>query len=121
VGKTWDAGGFVAIAQYLKQAGIEPVFIGGGGDDSSPFGAFRVISGAPLSEIKAVIAGASLFVGNDSGPAHVAAALGVPVVVIFRASDPAIWGPWRTASEVVTAPSGAAQVIEALARLRVAA
>jgi heptosyltransferase-3 len=50
-----------------------------------------------------------------------AAALGVPAVVIFGASDPAIWGPWRTASQVVMAPAGVAQVIDALARLRVAA
>jgi len=120
-GKTWGAGGFLAVAQYLKEAGIEPVFIGGGGDDFSPFRAFRTISGAPLSEIKRLIAGASLFVGNDSGPAHMAAALGVPSVVIFCASDPAIWGPWRTTSQVVTAPSGVAQVLDALARLRVAA
>jgi hypothetical protein len=42
-------------------------------------------------------------------------------VVIFGASDPAIWGPWRTASQVVMAPAGVAQVIDALARLRVAA
>jgi len=67
------------------------------------------------------VAAASLFVGNDSGPAHMAAALGVPAVVIFGASDPAIWGPWRTVSEVVIAPAGVAQVLEALARLRVAA
>jgi ADP-heptose:LPS heptosyltransferase len=120
-GKTWGAGGFVEVAQHLRQTGVEPVFIGGGGDDFSPFRAFRVISGAPLSEIKSLIAGASLYVGNDSGPAHMAAALGVPAVVIFTASDPAIWGPWRTASEVVTAPAGVAQVLEALARLRVAA
>jgi ADP-heptose:LPS heptosyltransferase len=120
-GKTWGAGGFVEVAQYLRQSGLEPVFIGGGGDDFSPFRAFRVVSGAPLSEIKRLIGGASMFVGNDSGPAHLAAALGVPAVVIFGASDAAIWGPWRTASEVVTAPNGAAQVIEALARLRVAA
>jgi ADP-heptose:LPS heptosyltransferase len=120
-GKTWEAGGFLAVAQYLKESGMEPVFIGAGGDDFSPFRAFRCISGAPLSEIKSVIAGASLFVGNDSGPAHMAAALGVPAVVIFGASDPAIWGPWRTASRVVMAPAGVAQVIDALARLRVAA
>jgi ADP-heptose:LPS heptosyltransferase len=120
-GKTWHAGGFLAVAQYLKESGMEPVFIGAGGDDFSPFRAFRCISGAPLSEIKSVIAGASLFVGNDSGPAHMAAALGVPAVVIFGASDPAIWGPWRTASRVVMAPAGVAQVIDALARLRVAA
>jgi ADP-heptose:LPS heptosyltransferase len=111
----------VEVAQYLRQAGLEPVFIGGGGDDFSPFRAFRNISGAPLSEIKSLIAGAALYVGNDSGPAHMAAALGVRAVVIFGASDPAIWGPWRTASEVVTAPAGVAQVMDALARLRVAA
>jgi ADP-heptose:LPS heptosyltransferase len=120
-GKTWAADGFLAVAQHLKQSGLDPVFIGGGGDDFSPFRAFRTISGALLSEIKSVIAGASLFVGNDSGPAHMAAALGVPAVVIFGASDPAIWGPWRTASQVVMAPAGVAQVIDALARLRVAA
>ena len=120
-GKTWGAGGFVEVAEHLKESGMEPVFIGGTTDDLSAFRAFRVISGAPLSEIKSLIAGASLYVGNDSGPAHMAAALGVPAVVIFTASDPAIWGPWRTASEVVTAPAGVAQVIEALARLRVAA
>ena len=93
------------MAQHLKQSGLEPVFIGGGGDDFSPFRAFRAVAGAPLSEIKRLLAGASLFVGNDSGPAHMAAAFGVPAVVIFGASDPAIWGPWRTVSEVVTAPS----------------
>jgi ADP-heptose:LPS heptosyltransferase len=120
-GKTWGAGGFLAVAQHLKQSGLEPVFIGGGDGDFSPFRAFRTISGAPLSEIKRLIAGASLFVGNDSGPAHMAAALGVPAVVIFTASDAAIWGPWRSASEVVVAPCGVAQVVEALARLRVAA
>ena len=62
--------------------------------------------------------------GNDSGPAHMAAAFGMPVVVIFGESDPAIWGPWKTAGEVVTAPSGisgvtTSQVLDALARLRV--
>jgi ADP-heptose:LPS heptosyltransferase len=120
-GKTWGAGGFLAVAQHLKQSGLQPVFIGGTTDDFSPFRAFRGISGAPLSEIKSLIAGASLYVGNDSGPAHMAAALGVPAVVIFTASDPAIWGPWRTTSEVVIAPAGVAQVLDALARLRVPA
>ena len=55
-----------------------------------------------------------------------AAAFGVPSVVIFGPSDPAIWGPWRTAGEVVAAPGGigdvtVAQVLGALQRLRVPA
>lgn len=124
--KTWRADGFLAVAEHLKRGGLEPVFIGAAGDGVSPFRAFRTIAGAPLSEIKALLAGAALFVGNDSGPAHMAAAFGVPSVVIFGPSDPAIWGPWRTASEVVRTPGGIgrveiAQVLDALTRLKVAA
>ena len=124
--KTWRANGFLAVAEHLKSCGLETVFIGGAGDDLSPFRAYRTVAGAPLSEIKALLAGAALFVGNDSGPAHMAAAFGVPSVVIFGPSDPAIWGPWRTASEVVRAPEGIGrveigQVLDALARLKVAA
>ena len=40
------------------------------------------------------------------GPAHMAAAFGVPVVVLFGPSRPGIWGPWRTAGEVLTARGG---------------
>ena len=119
--KTWPAAHFLAVADHLKQAGLDPVFIGGPGDDLSPFAAFRTVRGAPLSQIKLLLAGAALFVGNDSGPAHMAAAFGLPTVVVFSTGDPEIWGPWRTAGEVVQAPAGAAQVIDALHRLRVPA
>jgi ADP-heptose:LPS heptosyltransferase len=124
--KTWRADGFLAVADYLKGSGLEPVFIGGAGDDLSQFRGYRTIAGAPLSEIKTLLSTASLFVGNDSGPAHMAAAFGVPAVVIFGDSDPAIWGPWRTVSQVIAAPGGiscvgAAQVVDALQRLRVPA
>jgi len=122
--KTWRADGFLAVAGHLHNCGIEPVFICGPDDDLSAFRGYRTCAGAPLAEIKRLLSTASLFVGNDSGPGHMAAAFGVPSVVIFGASDPAIWGPWRTASEVVTAPGGIrqieiAQVLEALDRLRV--
>jgi len=122
--KTWRADGFLAVAEHLRRTGIEPVFIGAQNDDLARFAAYRVVKGATLSEVKSLLVSAALFVGNDSGPAHMAAALGLPVVVLFGASDPAIWGPWRTAAEIVTAPGGiarveTAQVLEALTRLRV--
>ena len=122
--KTWRSDGFVEVAGYLKRSGADVVFIGGAHDDFTPFRAFQTLSGAPLDGIKRLLARASLFVGNDSGPAHMAAAFGLPVLVVFGASDPAIWGPWRTASEIVSAPGGIARVetrrvIEALTRLRV--
>ena len=122
--KTWRADGFREVAEHLRESGMEVVFIGAESDDLSPFAGFPGMHGRPLAEIKDLLATASLFVGNDSGPAHMAAAFGVPVVAIFGESDPAIWGPWRTASEVVRVPGGirnvrASQVIMATARLRV--
>jgi ADP-heptose:LPS heptosyltransferase len=122
--KTWRADGFLAVASRLQELGMEPVFIGAQGADLAPFTRFRTVAGAPLSEVKSLLAGATFFVGNDSGPAHMAAAFGLPVVVIFGNSNPAIWSPWRTPSEVVTAAGGIgevsiSQVLEALTRLRV--
>jgi ADP-heptose:LPS heptosyltransferase len=124
--KTWRADGFLAVAARLKSGGLDIVFIGAADDDLSPFRAHRVVQGAPLSEIKTLLAGAALFVGNDSGPAHMAAAFGVPSAVIFGPSDPAIWGPWRTEAAVIHSPEGIgrvtlAQAFDALARLKVAA
>jgi ADP-heptose:LPS heptosyltransferase len=46
---------------------------------------------------------ASLFIGNDSGPAHVAAAFGIPEVVFFGPSDAEIWSPWQTTAAVLKA------------------
>jgi len=125
--KTWPADRFVEIARYLKQAwDLEPVFIGGPGEDLSAFGRWRTVAGGALAEIKSLIAGASLFVGNDSGPAHMAAAFGIPVVVIFGSSDPVVWAPWRTPAEVLRGTGGIQaigvhEVQDALERLRVRA
>ncbi|HEY1218451.1 MAG: glycosyltransferase family 9 protein [Bryobacteraceae bacterium] len=121
--KTWRADGFLEVARLVEESGLEAVFIGAAGDDLRPFSRYRVVEGAPLGQVKTLLAGASLFVGNDSGPAHMAAAFRIGSVVIFGPSDPAIWGPWRARAEVVTARGGmagvtVAQVVDALARLR---
>jgi ADP-heptose:LPS heptosyltransferase len=123
--KIWPAERFLAIAKHMEQAlDLEPIFIGGATDDLTPFRGCRTLAGAPLAEIKSLTAGASVFLGNDSGPAHIAAAFGIPVVALFGSSDPLIWGPWRTPSEILTSSGGingitGEQVIAALARLRV--
>jgi ADP-heptose:LPS heptosyltransferase len=123
--KTWKAEGFLAAARFLHASlDLEPVFIAGAGEDLSVFREYRTVIGAPLAEIKSLLHGASLFLGNDSGPAHMAAAFGLPVVAIFGASDPAIWGPWRTPSAVVQSAAGIGsvtprQVLDALERMRV--
>jgi ADP-heptose:LPS heptosyltransferase len=119
--KTWPAANFAAVAEHLERSGLEPIVIGAASDDVTPFRSWRTVRGASLAEIKSLLASASLFLGNDSGPAHMAAAFATPAVVIFSASDPDIWGPWRTASQIVRAPASVAQVLEALSRVQVAA
>ena len=123
--KTWPAAGFLAAARFLQESlHLDPVFIAGPGENLAAFRQYRTVIGAPLDEIKSLLSGATLFLGNDSGPAHMAAAFGLPVVVIFGASDPAIWHPWRTESVVVQNAAGIQsvterQVLEALERMRV--
>lgn len=46
-----------------------------------------------LYELGCWLAGARLFIGNDSGIAHLAAAVGTPTVVLFGPTDPAVWAP----------------------------
>lgn len=124
--KAWPSDRFLAVARQLKESGLKPVFLAGPADDVSPFGEFEVHRNAPLSEVKSILSGAQLFVGNDSGPAHIAAAFGVPVVVLFGPSNPVTWAPWRTEAQVLTSAEGmagisVAQVISAAESLRVRA
>lgn len=53
------------------------------------------LEGAGLRNFAATLGGSRLFIGNDSGPAHMAAALGIPGVVVFSSSSSTIWAPWR--------------------------
>jgi heptosyltransferase-3 len=55
-----------------------------------------------LNRLAAVIDRAKLFVGIDSAPMHIAAAVGTPVVALFGPSGEFNWGPWQVAQRVVT-------------------
>jgi heptosyltransferase-1 len=58
-----------------------------------------------VTELIALTRRAKLFVGGDTGPMHLAAALKVPVVAIFGPTDPARNGPYGTPSVVLRNPS----------------
>lgn len=47
-----------------------------------------------LKKLAALISKAELFLGVDTVPMHMAAALEIPVIALFGSSDPKIWGPW---------------------------
>ena len=54
-----------------------------------------------FAELIALVTSARLFVGNDSGPAHLAAAVGKPTVVIFGSTNPVQWHPWKSEHRIV--------------------
>lgn len=55
-----------------------------------------------LRELAALTAQARLFIGVDSAPMHIAAAMGTPTVALFGPSDETLWGPWKVAHRLIT-------------------
>jgi len=66
----------------------------------------------PLPTIAALVASCGRFVGHDSGVSHIAAAVGVPCVLLFSPTDPAVWAPQNSGVRVVRAPLGDWQNLE---------
>lgn len=104
--KEWHAEGFAAVADEIRtKYGLQVAIIAGPGEESkaeqvatqsrsSPV----VVRGVSVAELVWVIQGARLFVGNDSGPTHIASALNIPIVVLYGSSDSRAWFPWNTKS-----------------------
>jgi hypothetical protein len=84
--KNWPLDRFRAIAGRLPMT----VHWCAGDDDPPLPGAVRI---PDLWDLARFLAGASLYIGNDSGVTHLAAAVGTPTLAIFVASDPAVWAP----------------------------
>jgi ADP-heptose:LPS heptosyltransferase len=86
--KNWPLTRFQNLARQLER--VMPVRWCSGDEDPPLPGAARFHD---LYDLACWLAGARLYIGNDSGVTHLAAAVGTPVLAIFRASDPAIWAP----------------------------
>lgn len=100
--KVVPAGGFCRAVNWLcsRFAAAKVVVVEGEADEENVLAFERCLETAcvrvrkeSLLEVAAILSLASLFVGNDSGIAHLAAAVGVPTVVVFRASNPRLWLP----------------------------
>ena len=122
--KRWRTSRFVEIANWLAESyGMGVRVIAGPGQDDllEEFGDFETLAGLNVSQVSELVANASLFIGNDSGPAHIAAAYQLPTVVIFADSNSRIWGPWKTPHAIVESESidsvGVEQVKDAVDQL----
>ncbi|MCS7080356.1 MAG: glycosyltransferase family 9 protein [Chloracidobacterium sp.] len=104
--KQWAAAHFAEVIVDLARRGLQPVVVVGPGEEAVAEAVRRSLADPhkavfftdlPLAETMAVIAGSAFFIGNDSGPAHIAAAFGRPLVVIFGSSNDRVWSPWTHA------------------------
>ncbi|MCM2304936.1 MAG: lipopolysaccharide heptosyltransferase II [Elusimicrobia bacterium] len=90
--KRWLPERFAELCVRLKADGITPVLVGGpddkalGASIARECGALDLVGKTDLEDLKALMGRLSVFVTNDSGPMHLAAAAGVPVVAIFGAT-----------------------------------
>ena len=96
--KNWAPEHFEALARLARTAGLDVVWIQGEADQSVVPSLARLVPGRlarelPLEELSGVLAASAVFIGNDSGVSHLAAAVGAPTVALFRATDPAQWAP----------------------------
>lgn len=95
--KTWPA--FAAfVADELPAFGRDIVICPGPGDEEQlaqrDFPAATRLSGVDLGTYAALLQGAALMIANDTGPGHMAAAVGTPLLSVLGPSDPAQWGAW---------------------------
>lgn len=111
--KQWPADRYGAVAREIATLGFVPILNFGPGEEdlahaveNASGGAARPIT-CSIGELIALTRRASLFVGGDTGPLHLAAALAVPVVAIFGPTDPARNGPYGTRSVVLRSPASA--------------
>lgn len=118
VGKIWPIERFAQTAQQLlgpggALAGGRLLILGGPGDGrmveelrmASARGRYVDLTGkVDLLTAYAALKRADLFIGNDSGLMHIAAAAGIPTIGLFGPSDERRYGPWGTSTKAVRGP-----------------
>lgn len=108
--KQWPVNRFVELGRWLqREHGARLVLIGGPGEEAlgaelerglnAP--AVNLIGKTTLRQVAAVLRRCSLYVGNDTGPMHLAAAMDVPVVALFGSSCRHRFHPWSENHQII--------------------
>ena len=108
--KRWPLQDYLAVANLLLLAGIRVGMILGPVEEDLATAAtaseMLLLRPPDLGALAGVLAAADLYIGNDSGPTHMAAALGLPTVALFGPTDPVVWGPRGARVTLLRAASG---------------
>jgi len=109
--KRWPLGSFAAVIDQLTKEGLGPIVLIGSSDEQREVGQLKAmttnsfvdLTGAvPLGSLPALLSCASVLITNDSGPMHVAAAVGTPVVALFGPTSASRTGPYGRNHTVLT-------------------
>lgn len=109
--KRWPSASFAAVADRLQQEGSGPVVMIGGPDERADVAAVRgLMKTAPIDLtgattvglLPALLSRAALLITNDSGPMHIAAAVGTPIVALFGPTSAARTGPYGAGHQILT-------------------
>jgi heptosyltransferase III len=112
-GKCWPAKRFAELLTHLQKQGHKVAILWGPAENSRQQefpSALRapttLLSPASPWELANCLASARLYIGNDTGPGHVAAAVGCPTISIFGSTDAKLWRPLGPGARVIQAPGG---------------
>lgn len=124
--KNWPLDSYSELARSLKTAGRSVRFIIGEvererwseGDLARLRGIADLRTPVDYLELHRDLIDAAVYIGNDSGPSHLAAICGVPTIAIFIASDPRVWSPIGPTVKILEASSAnVAKVVELVGQL----
>jgi heptosyltransferase-3 len=108
--KRWEAQRYAEVARALAERGLTIVVTSGPGEEPFALQIARelegmvILLGLTIPELAELIRGARLYIGSDSGPMHLAAAVGTPTVAVWGSSDSRRWRPWNVNHRVVQNP-----------------
>jgi ADP-heptose:LPS heptosyltransferase len=106
--KQWPVENFSELIQKLREDGLRVVVTCGPGEAHNLDRISELVDEGvtfvpplPLSKFVALASLCKVYVGNDTGTTHIAAALKQPIVVVFGSSDSTVWYPWDVDFELV--------------------
>lgn len=110
--KCWPAINFAKLADEFFAGGITPVIVGGSKDlgryddiaKNARVPLVNLINKTSLKQLAVIIKHARVFVGGDTGPMHLAAAVGTPVIALFGPTDPKRNGPYGNRHRILITP-----------------
>lgn len=102
--KAWTVAGWSSLGRWMVDHELTVVVAGGASPDEQvylnevmqlmPSGSVNLGGRIGLPSLGYLLSHAALYVGTDTAVSHMAAATGVPTVVLFGPSNPVKWGPW---------------------------